>query len=60
MKVNLIKDENGNVVATYENAPAGGPMIRPVLKQGHSVHEVEAQSGYANDIKALYRQHSRR
>lgn len=60
MKVNLIKDEKGNVVATYENGPSDGPKLKPVLKPGHSVHVVEAQSGYANDIKAFYRQHSHR
>lgn len=37
MKVNLVKDANGKVVATFENAVAGGPSIKPVLKPGHKV-----------------------
>jgi len=60
MKVNIIKDENGKVVATFEHASvAGGPSVRPVLKPGHKVHEVEVAENYKADIKALYKQHSR-
>lgn len=59
MKVNVVKDENGKVVATYENAVPDGPSIRPVLKPGHTTHEVEAHENYKKDIKAFYKQHSR-
>ncbi len=58
MKINLVKDEKGKVVATFENAVAGGPSVRPVLKPGHKVHEVEAPENYKADIKAFYKQHS--
>ena len=59
MKVNVVKDENGKVVATFENPLAGGPMIEPVLKPGHKVHEVEAAENYRADIKSFYKHHSR-
>lgn len=59
MKVNLVKDANGKVVATFENAAAGGPSVKPVLKPGHKVHEVEAAENYTADIKAFYQHHSR-
>ncbi|HLJ91845.1 MAG TPA: hypothetical protein VKU02_01500 [Gemmataceae bacterium] len=59
MKVNLVKDANGKVIATFENAVAGGPSLRPVLKPGHKVHEVEAPADYKSNIKAFYQQHSR-
>ncbi|MBV8280335.1 MAG: hypothetical protein JO170_34440 [Verrucomicrobia bacterium] len=58
MKINLVKDANGKVVATFENAVAGGPVVKPVLKPGHKVHEVEAPEDYKKDIKAFYKQHS--
>jgi hypothetical protein len=59
MKVNIIKDATGKVVATFENAVAGGPSVKPLLKPGHKVHEVEASENYKKDIEAFYKQHSR-
>jgi len=59
MKVNLVKDANGKVVATFEHAVAGGPSLRPVLKEGHTVHEVDAPENYKENVKAFYKQHSR-
>ena len=59
MKVNLIKDEKGKVVATFEPSRPGGPTMKPLLKPGHSVHEVEAPENYAADIKTFYGKHSR-
>ena len=58
MKVNLVKDETGKVVATYENELATGASIKPVLKPGHKVQEVDAPENYKADIKAFYKQHS--
>lgn len=60
MKINVVKDRDGKVVATYENAVAGGPSVKPVLKPGHSVHEVEAEENYTADIKAFYEHHSQK
>lgn len=59
MKVNIVKDANGKVVATFENAVPGGPSVKPMLKPGHKVHEVEASENYKKDIKAFYEHHSR-
>lgn len=60
MKVNLLKDENGKVIATFENAAKGSLSITPALKPGHAVHEVEAPDNYTKDIKAFYEKHSKR
>jgi hypothetical protein len=60
MKVNIIRDEQGKVVATFENGTQGGPQLKPVLKAGHSVHEVNAPDDYTKDIRAFYKQHSHR
>jgi hypothetical protein len=59
MKVNVIKNEHGKVVATYENSVPGGPSLRPVLEPGHKVHEVEAAADYTKDIDSFYKTHSR-
>jgi len=58
MKVSLVKDASGKVVATFEHAEAGGPSMKPILKPGQKVHEVEAPDNYKADIKAFYKQHS--
>jgi hypothetical protein len=58
MKINVVKDKDGKVVATYENPVAGGPSVKPVLKPGHTVQEVEAPANYTTDIKAFYELHS--
>jgi hypothetical protein len=58
MKINVVKDKDGKVVATFENPVAGGASVKPVLKPGHTVHEVEAAENYAADIKAFYEHHS--
>jgi hypothetical protein len=59
MKVNLVKDEKGKVIATFERPVGGRPSLKPVLKPGHTVHEVEAAENYRADIKTFYTQHSR-
>jgi hypothetical protein len=59
MKVNLVKDASGKVVATFENAVSGGPWIKPLLGPGETVHEVDAEESYKADIKAFYKQHDR-
>jgi hypothetical protein len=58
MKVNLVKDANGKVIATFENARPGSPSIRPMLEAGHKVLEVDAPDNYKADIKTFYAQHS--
>ena len=59
MKLNLVKDANGKVVATFENAAAGAPALKPVLPPKHTVHEVDAPENYKADITKFYQQHSR-
>jgi hypothetical protein len=59
MKVNLVKDKEGKVVATFETPPSGGPSIAPKLKPGHKVHTVDAPDDYKKDFTAFYKKHSR-
>ncbi len=59
MRINVVRDEHGKVVATFENAAAGGPAIKPVLKAGHTVRQVEAPENYRAELKSFYKQHSK-
>ena len=59
MKVNVVRDQDGKVVATYENPVGDGPALRPVLKAGHTTHEVDAEDNYTARIEEFYKRHSR-
>lgn len=59
MKVNVVKDGSGRVVATFENPVGDGPSVKPVLKLGHTVHEVEAAEDYTDYISDFCERHSR-
>jgi hypothetical protein len=59
MKVNLVRDGAGRVIATFEKNPAAaGASVRPVLGPGHSIEEVEAEEDYTADLEAFYERHS--
>jgi hypothetical protein len=57
-QVSVVKDHNGRVVATFERSAAGGAQLRPVLKPGETVHEVEAKDDYLSNIAGFVEQHS--
>ena len=59
MKVTLVKDPNGKVVATFEHpSKPGGPSVKPVLRPGHTLHDVEAEASYRKDLREFYNRHS--
>ncbi|MBE9035911.1 hypothetical protein [aff. Roholtiella sp. LEGE 12411] len=57
MKINVIKDKNGKVIATFEKAVGDEISVTPVLEEGHTVHEMEVEQDYKDDIKAFYDKH---
>jgi hypothetical protein len=62
MKLSVVKDQHGKVVATFEHDAPGGRTIKPALKPGHTVHVVDAPDDYKKDmktLKAFYDHHSR-
>lgn len=59
MKLNLVKDKAGKVIATYEKPHGDGPSVTPELDHGHTVHEIEVAENYMQSIATLYDQHSR-
>jgi hypothetical protein len=58
MKVNVVKDKSGRVIATFEKAQGGGPSVTPELDAGHTVHEIDVAENYRQNIHALYEQQS--
>jgi hypothetical protein len=60
VKVHVVRDEKGKVVATFERKPVGEISLEPVLEKGHTVQEVEAEEGYHTNLKAFYERHARK
>ena len=59
MKVHVVKDRKGRVIATFERNP-GAPRLEPKLQAGHKIEEVEAPDDYASDLKNFYAKHSKK
>jgi hypothetical protein len=57
MKIQVVKDKNGKVVATYHKATGRGPSVEPVLEPGRTVAELEVADNFHEDVKAFYEQH---
>lgn len=55
MKIQVVKDKAGKVVATFEKS--GDHSVTPVLEAGHSVHEMDVADDYRSDIKGFYAKH---
>lgn len=59
MKLNIVKDKSGKVVATFENAQGDGPSVTPDLNGGHTLHEIEVAENYRENLHAVYQHHSK-
>ena len=58
-QVSVIRDQNGTVVGTFEkSAPGAEGGLRPVLKPGQTVHDVEAEDDYLSNITDFFKRHS--
>jgi hypothetical protein len=57
-QVSVIRDQNGRVVGAFEKSEPGGPQLRPVLKPGQTVHDVEAEDDYLSNIMDFFKRHS--
>ncbi len=58
MKINVVKDKNGKVIATFEKGVGDAPSVTPVLEPGQKVEELDVPENYKADIKAFYEKHS--
>ena len=59
MKIHIVKDKAGKVIATYEKAGDDGPSVTPELDHAqHTQHEIEVADNYRANIQAVYKQHS--
>jgi hypothetical protein len=54
MKINVVRDPSGNVIATFENATGGSASAQPVLPSGHKVEALEVPENYRANLSAVY------
>ena len=59
MKVNIVKDKSGKAIATFQKAQGDQPSVVPELDSSHSVHEIEVEANYLQNLDALYKLHSK-
>lgn len=58
MKINVIRNHAGKVIATFESAEDGeAPSVVPVLEAGHRLEELEVADNYKLDLSAFYAKH---
>jgi hypothetical protein len=53
MKIHVVKDRSGKVVASFETGGTG-PTLAPVLHEGEKAEEVEVAENYKENLKLLY------
>jgi hypothetical protein len=55
LKVNIIKDSNGKIIATFEESDQG-PNLRPKIQEHHVIEQVDLRD--REDLKSLYRKNN--
>lgn len=58
MKIHVVKDQQGKVIATYEKtSDQNHASVEPVLPAGHKVEEMEVADDFHTNLKAFYETH---
>lgn len=54
MKINVVKNQSGKIVATFPLSNGNSPQMSPVLTDGLKVEELEVSEDYHTNLKAIY------
>jgi hypothetical protein len=57
MKIHVLKDKTGKVVATFNKSNGQTPSIEPVLEHGQTVQEMDVPDDFHHNVKAFYEKH---
>ena len=55
MKINIVRDAKGKVIASAENAKGNEVPVKPETPKGHKVEEVEAPERYTQALGDFYK-----
>lgn len=55
MKINVVKDKSGKVIATFQSASGKGPQVKPIMTDGRKMEEMEAPENYHSNLVTIYK-----
>jgi hypothetical protein len=55
MKINVVKDKSGKIVASFPERLEGGLQVHPVLTEGHKVELIEAPENYHSNPSLIHK-----
>lgn len=55
MKVHVLKNKTGRVIATFEAGASVGSTLQPNVSKGHRLEEADLPRDYAARLDALYK-----
>ena len=55
MKIHVVKNRTGRVIATYEPKEKGGLTLQPQLSGGQKVDELEVPKDYTSQLSVIYK-----
>ena len=59
MKIQLLRDASGKVIASSEVSNKKELSVTPQADKGLSLEEVDSSENYAKDLGAFYKQHEK-
>lgn len=60
MKVHVLKNRSGKVLATFEPAESSGLKLEPQVPKGHKVEELEVPEDYITQLTVIYQKKATR
>jgi hypothetical protein len=55
MKINVVKDKSGKVVATFQSASGNGPQVKPIMADGRKMEEMDVSENYHSNLVTIYK-----
>ena len=55
MKINVVKDKSGKVIATFQSASENGPQVKPIAKDDIKVEMAEVPDNYHSNLSSIYK-----
>jgi hypothetical protein len=54
MKIHVVRDKSGKVVASFEPSQGTGTTMTPVLQDGERIEDLEVAGNYRENLSLLY------
>jgi hypothetical protein len=54
MKINVVKDKSGKIVASFPEFSENGFQVKPILPEGHKVELIDAPENYHSNPDLIH------